>query len=79
MLIRSRAIFFSGVQDSPQLALYVHNTNLRELRWTSLREIQRGKVAFIDNDDLCYEETINWNDILVRGTFEVHIACVVRG
>ena len=61
----------SGVKDSPQLALYVHNTALRELRWTSLREIQRGRVAFIDNNELCYEETINWDDILVQGTFEV--------
>ena len=59
------------MKNSPKLALYVHNTAIRELRWTSLREIQRGKVAFIDNNELCYEETINWDDILVQGTFEV--------
>ncbi|GAB1603004.1 epidermal growth factor receptor-like isoform X1 [Argonauta hians] len=36
---------------------------LKELRFKSLGEILNGKVAFMNNNLLCYEKTIDWKDI----------------
>nr|KAG5713347.1 hypothetical protein BaRGS_024895 [Batillaria attramentaria] len=36
---------------------------LKELRFTSLSEILAGKVFFMNNNQLCFENTINWKDI----------------
>jgi len=58
---------------SPDFAVYVRDTHLRVLQWTNLHEIQKGRVAFIGNYDLCYEETIDWNDILDDGYFESNL------
>lgn len=51
---------------------------LKELRFKSLAEIMHGKVAFMNNNLLCFENTINWTDINpttkppVKFTFSSH-------
>ncbi|KAL8617989.1 hypothetical protein ACOMHN_040213 [Nucella lapillus] len=36
---------------------------LKELRFTSLREILAGKIFFMNNNQLCFENAVNWKDV----------------
>ncbi|XP_064421448.1 receptor tyrosine-protein kinase erbB-2 [Latimeria chalumnae] len=56
-------------EDSFALAVlsnsYPNGTGgLRELRMKSLKEILKGGVKISGNPQLCYQETIQWNDIM---------------
>ncbi|GAB1602446.1 epidermal growth factor receptor-like isoform X2 [Argonauta hians] len=67
-IIRGRELFEHG---NKSYSLYVSGNydpnskqiGLKELRFKSLGEILKGKVAFGDNKLLCYEASINWTDI----------------
>ncbi|XP_071967601.1 receptor tyrosine-protein kinase erbB-2 isoform X2 [Engystomops pustulosus] len=43
---------------------------LRELRMRSLTEILNGGVIMKNNSQLCFHETIKWQDILIQATFQ---------
>lgn len=53
---RDKAEFFA--------ALYVVKTSLKSLNLRSLKKIRSGTVAFIENTDLCFADTIDWKRIM---------------
>ncbi|XP_035219957.1 epidermal growth factor receptor-like isoform X2 [Stegodyphus dumicola] len=63
MIIRGRNLFDLQPGD---FALLVAHTNLDMLELPALRDILAGEVGFFDNDELCYIDTINWEEILTR-------------
>ncbi|XP_014215341.1 epidermal growth factor receptor isoform X2 [Copidosoma floridanum] len=44
-------------------SLYIVKSSLESLGLSSLRKINSGGVAILENRQLCYAETINWNKI----------------
>ncbi|XP_014221045.1 epidermal growth factor receptor isoform X3 [Trichogramma pretiosum] len=44
-------------------SLYIVKTSLVSLQLSSLRKINSGSVAILENKDLCYAGTINWDKI----------------
>lgn len=68
-IIRGRTLYeHEGEMFSLYVALNYNTTQpgvgLKELRFTSLHEIQAGNAFFFDNLELCYINTLNWADIL---------------
>ncbi|BFZ21756.1 hypothetical protein BsWGS_24794 [Bradybaena similaris] len=68
-IIRGNPLFYHNKTNS-WYSLFValnyerHGSRgLTELRFTSLSEILAGKVFFQNNDRLCFEESIRWQDI----------------
>lgn len=75
-IIRGRNLY---EHDGKYYSLYIalnykkhsQHIGLKELRFTSLREILAGSVFFFNNNQLCYEDTVNWKDILTGEGAEV--------
>ncbi|XP_046377160.1 epidermal growth factor receptor-like isoform X2 [Haliotis rufescens] len=67
-IIRGKTLFHYERQSYSLFVALNHFPNsstigLRELRFSSLSEILAGKVFFQNNNLLCYENTIDWEDI----------------
>ncbi|XP_064646613.1 epidermal growth factor receptor-like isoform X2 [Lineus longissimus] len=71
-IIRGQTLFSARRGEPKKYSLYVvanvkpndKNVGLKELRFINLREILRGEIMFHNNNLLCYENQINWQDIL---------------
>lgn len=77
-IIRGRTLF---EHESKYYSLYValnykpqSTVGLKELWLTSLHEILAGSVFFFNNNLLCYEDTVNWRDIVTGEGAEVVIS-----
>ncbi|XP_055943820.1 epidermal growth factor receptor-like [Argiope bruennichi] len=63
MIIRGRNLF-QLTAESEEYSLLVARNTIEVLELPALRDILAGGVGFIDNDNLCYINTINWEEIL---------------
>ncbi|XP_035704636.1 epidermal growth factor receptor isoform X2 [Folsomia candida] len=55
---REKADFFSS--------LYIVKTSLKELKLKSLNSIRSGSVTILENNDLCFAQSINWQKIMQK-------------
>lgn len=49
--------------DTYFASLYIVKTGLRSLELKSLKRINAGTVAILENKNLCFAEGVNWNKI----------------
>ncbi|KFM81599.1 Epidermal growth factor receptor, partial [Stegodyphus mimosarum] len=52
-------------------ALYIVKTSLESLGMRSLKKISSGSIAILENDDLCFANTINWKKIRKSGSHSI--------
>ena len=62
--LRNLRIIRGDTLDPFGMSLHIFETSLKALEFQSFREITRGKISIIGNADLCYIESVNWDNIL---------------
>lgn len=62
-IIRGQTLFKLPIYDE-QFALFVNHSQMDSLELPALRDILSGSVFIFNNQNLCFIQTINWEEII---------------
>ncbi|XP_055938394.1 epidermal growth factor receptor-like isoform X1 [Argiope bruennichi] len=52
-------------------ALYIVKTSLQSLNMRSLKKVSSGSVAILENENLCFADTINWQSLMKSSSHSI--------
>lgn len=71
-LIRGQKLFYN------EYAIYVSELNqLQEVGLNKLTTIERGQVSFVNNGELCYVTTIDWDRITLQKDYHLEVCIFI--
>ncbi|XP_022241465.1 epidermal growth factor receptor-like isoform X2 [Limulus polyphemus] len=65
MIIRGRKLLMvNGMLKNQSFSLFINHSSIESIQFPALRDILNGNVGFVNNINICFIDTIKWNEIL---------------